>query len=171
MWHCSKEAPFSSSMDGKFYHSLFCIYYRFYLGQHFNTFFFRRRRGKPKARVVWLTSDLKFIRWRPPGNSRGIGKNRSIPVSEITEVILGAASQIFQRSKTVKDFCAFSVVADRTLDLEVQHGDFNSEESMNLCELERGRWAKAFGSFIKDQSLSRDSTKQRRVSELLNHRY
>ena len=121
------------------------------------------------ARVVWLTADSKYICWRPPGSSRGAGSKRTMRVSEITEVICGAASRIFQRSKRAQDFCAFSVIADRTLDLEVQHGDFDSEESAQLCELERDRWAKAFESLIQSSKLSRESTRQRRISELIKN--
>ena len=138
------------------------------------------RRGKPKPRVVWLTDDMKYIRWRPIQTENvPVTRKRYIEVKNIVDVISGAASEVFNRSKHAHDLSAFSILVkngERTLDLEVQHADYDSRQGIEINERERDRWVHAFEVLIVGHGIKKPksfdpvigATKSRRVSDIIH---
>jgi hypothetical protein len=81
------------------------------------------RSGKPHARLVWVSEDLRYVCWRHPGAKR----ERSFPVRDIVSVVSGKKTAVFQRQhnwqdKTHNTFSIITTDPERTLDLEVDFG-------------------------------------------------
>lgn len=61
----------------------------------------------------------------------------------ISDVISGAASEVFSRSKKALDIASFTLLtknSSRTLDLEVQHADISTEHGAEIIQQERDAW-------------------------------
>ena len=119
------------------------------------------RRGFPKARVVWVSPDFKKVCWRPIGvasnsNRKGIfqsKRERCIETMSISDVISGAASEVFSRSKKALDIASFTLLtknSSRTLDLEVQHADISTEHGAEIIQQERDAWVRAFEELLSE---------------------
>jgi hypothetical protein len=93
------------------------------------------KRGKPNERFVGMRDDFGAICYRDPAKSKW---KEEIDKSSITEVVAGASTKVFTRSKVDETRC-FSVISDdRTLDLELLP---NSNEDRDLWVAAIRWWA------------------------------
>lgn len=57
------------------------------------------RRGAPHQRFVWVSSNLDYVHWRPL-NKRHHSTKMSMPVADISGVVSGHKTPVFQRLGT-----------------------------------------------------------------------
>ncbi|KAL0236676.1 hypothetical protein PCE1_000074 [Barthelona sp. PCE] len=91
------------------------------------------RRGRPHPRYVVLGDDMATVFWRDPKKSKF--KN-SMHIAEITDVVPGKQTAVFERSDVEPGLCFSLVGIDRTLDLQCETID------------ERDMWVGAFQYLI-----------------------
>lgn len=127
------------------------------------------RRGRPHARLVWVDSMLREVRWRAVGDvvaassaAAGTGGGRML-VSDIDSVLAGQMTDVFKRKKGAprREAASFSLLGrDRSLDLEVVWPGAATSNGCSTREIQaRDVWVEAFRFLVARARERRASVK------------